>query len=301
MKYTRLMVFFIFGLSSMATCVFSQAQSNEGNQTQATSELQKYGDTKIDRAAFSQVLQSNVPLKPSQIKILHKSLDDARRMAARKPGTMPLPTSKTVLVNLSPGTTPPVIRLQSGFISSLIFLDSTGQPWPIQAYDDGNPKAYNIQADLKSSPSTLLVQATGFYAPANLVVMLKGLSTPIVVTMLTGQKAVDYRVDLRVPGKGPNASVLYAGLPNQASPQLLDVLDGVAPAGAKRVQIEGGQAEAWLLRNHLYLRTSLTLLSPSWSSTMSSSDGTHAYALMSAPVLLASKQGRIVQLTVKGL
>ena len=206
-----------------------------------------------------------------------------------------------MLVDLSPGASPPVIRLRAGFISSLVFLDSTGQPWPIAAYDNGNPQRFNIQWDQSGNPATLLVQSTGGYQNANIAVILRGNPTPIMLTFIPAQRAVDYRVDLRVPGLGPNASMTMGALPMGASPQLLDVLNGVGPAGSKRLQVVGGDADAWELAGRLYLRTSLTLMSPGWISTMSSPDGTHAYELMKSPVVLASRRGCMVHLTIKGL
>ncbi|WP_251365941.1 DotH/IcmK family type IV secretion protein [Coxiella-like endosymbiont of Rhipicephalus sanguineus] len=70
----------------------------------------------------------------------------------------PKPTSASVIVNLSPEATLPVIRLSSGFVTSLVFLDSTGAPWPIQAYDLGDPNSFNIQWNKKDN--TLLVPGT---------------------------------------------------------------------------------------------------------------------------------------------
>lgn len=279
-------------------CTFSLAFAAP---TQSGVKQLQDGVSSVDQEAFSNVLKSKVPLSSSQILKLHEKFDSSRRAVAELPGTLPRPTSKTDQVSLAPGATPPVIRLQAGFVSTIIFLDSTGQPWPIEAYDNGNPNAFNINWDQKSNPSTLLIQSQGDYTPANLVVMLKGLHTPVVLTLLTGQAAVDYRVDLRIPGRGPNASVFYNSLPNQASPVLMSVLDGAPPYGAKKLQVKGGDAQAWLIGGSLYVRTSYTLLSPGWVSTMSSSDGTHAYKLMPVPVLLVSEQGRDIQLNVQGL
>ena len=39
-----------------------------------------------------------------------------------------------------PGATPPAIRLAQGYVSSLVFVDSTGAPWPIASFDIGDPK-----------------------------------------------------------------------------------------------------------------------------------------------------------------
>ena len=123
------------------------------------------------------------------------------------------------------------------------------------------------------------------------------------LTLIPGQKAVDYRVDLRVQGYGPNAKGLLAdeGLPPQADDTLLHILDGVAPDGSQRLTISGGDALAWLFKDKMYVRTSLTILSPGWVATMTSADGTHAYEMMRSPVLLVSWHGKVMQLKVEGL
>ena len=194
-----------------------------------------------------------------------------------------------------------MIRLSQGFVSSLVFLDSTGAPWPISAYDLGDPAAVNIQWDKTSN--TLMIQAKQLYTYGNLAVRLRGLNTPVMLTLIPGQKAVDYRVDLRVQGYGPNAKNLPMdnGLPPSASNLLLHVLDGVPPPGSTRLTVSGGDARAWLFSEKMYVRTNLTILSPGWLGSMTSADGMHAYEMQKSPVLLVSWHGKVMQLKVEGL
>ncbi len=259
--------------------------------------------SQYNEQAFASVAQNVMPLTPQQVTTLHSLLDKERRAAAAAPGTPPKPTSSSVIVNLSPGATPQPIRLESGFISSLVFLDASGAPWPIASYDLGDPKDYNIQetGDKKTGSSVLMVQALTQYKPTNLVINLKGMTAPVTLTLLPGQNAVDYRVDLRVPQLGPNAEAGVSGLPSVGGSAVLNVLDGIPPAGAKELTITGGDAKAWKVGAKMYLRTRLTLLSPGWVSKMNSPDGTNAYELEKAPVLLASDHGKMVQLQVGGL
>src|SRR5262249_43314318 len=102
-------------------------------------------------------------------------------------------------------------------------------------------------------------------------------------------------------GLGPNASPVMSGVPDTANPQLLQFLDGVAPAGSQILQVDGGDCQAWLYNGQLFLRTRLTVLSPSWIATMSSPDGTNVYQVPKAPVVLASSRGQMVQLHIQGL
>lgn len=255
--------------------------------------------TPTQEQAFSNVAHNLMPLSPEQIKTLHYLLNRSRQAAAEFPGVPPKATSSTVIVNLSPGSAPPVVRLQQGYVTSLVFVDSTGAPWPIAAYDLGDPSAFNIQWNKKSN--TLLVQARAHYQSGNLAVQLKGLDTPVMITLMPGQQVVDYRVDLRVPGTGPNASHVTNSAPSSANPLLLNILDGIPPDGSHQHKVTGGDADVWKLGDHLYIRTRLTVLSPGWIAKMQSADGMQAYEIPETPVILASDQGNIVQLEIQGL
>lgn len=255
----------------------------------------------INDMAFDGVSEQLFPLTPEQIIRIKQQYHTSEYAKASTPGTPPKPTATSQLVNLSPGSTPPVIRLSQGFVSSLVFLDSTGSPWPISAYDLGDPLAFNIQWDKISN--TLMIQAKKLYTYGNLAVRLRGLNTPVMLTLIPGQKAVDYRVDLRVQGYGPNAKNLPMdnGLPPSASNLLLHVLDGVPPPGSARLTVSGGDARAWLFNSKMYVRTNLTILSPGWLGSMTSADGMHAYEMQKSPVLLVSWHGKVMQLKVEGL
>lgn len=259
-------------------------------------------DSKIvDNRAYKDMTRSLYPLNPEQILRLKQTYQDNEYALASTAGIPPKPTATSQFVNLSPGSTPPVIRLSQGFVSSLVFLDSTGSPWPISAYDLGDPSSFNIQWDKTSN--TLMIQALKLYNYGNLAVRLKGLNTPVMLTLIPGQKAVDYRVDLRVQGYGPNAKnmPLEEGIPQAANDLLLHVLDGVPPPGSQRLVVSGGDARAWLSNEKMYVRTNLTILSPGWLASMTSADGTHAYEMQKSPVLLVSWHGKVMQLKVEGL
>lgn len=249
--------------------------------------------------AFATMTQSQLPMTPAQIRTLKKLFESTQRAVAQAPGIPAIPTSSSIAVNLAPGVAPPVIRLLSGYVTSLVFVDATGAPWPIKAYDLGDPSSFDIQWDQKGN--TLLVQAITQYKQGNLAVQLDGLNTPVMLTLLPGQAAVDYRVDLHVPGFGPLALPVQSGLPGVESPLLLSVLSGIPPNGSKTLLVTPqGYADVWLLNNQLYIRTRATILSPAWIATLSSSDGTHAYKMPLTPLMIISQNGKPINLTIEG-
>ena len=259
--------------------------------------------------AFNKTKETMFPLTERQILEIRRMFNKTEKAKSVTEDVPPKPTASAMVVDLEPGATPPVIRLSSGFISSLVFLDMTGAPWPIKAYDVGDPKSFSVQWEPQKSASdstgmgnTLLIQSNVMYKQGNLAVVLKGLNTPIMLTLVPGQKVVDYRVDVQIPKHGPYASYSEGRLPNNASSDLVGVLNHIAPKGAKVLDVKGGRAEAWLKHNKLYIRTPYHVISPSWQSTMSSSDGTiRAYSLQPTSVVLALDHGETISLNIGGL
>jgi len=251
--------------------------------------------------AFSSMAQQNMPMTPKQVVRLRQLIDGSQRAASIPANIPPKPVSSTLMINLAPGATPPAIRLAQGYVSSLVFVDTTGAPWPIASYDIGDPKSVNLQWDNKSN--ILLIQAISPYGDSNLVVRLVGLPTPVTLELVAGQRVVDYRADIHVSGIGPNSKDLPIGtqLPESASQLLLNVLDGVAPPGSKQLVVKGrGECQAWLLGEKMYLRTRFTVLSPGWVGRMVSPDGMNAYEIQRTSSVLISQYGEPVSLKVEG-
>jgi intracellular multiplication protein IcmK len=257
--------------------------------------------TALKQEAFERLLNTKVPLSPEQIIRLNKELDKTAFATKISPTLPPQPVSSTITIDLSPGSTPPIVRLSSGFVSSLVFIDSTGQPWPIADYSLGNPQEVNIQWDKKTN--ALFIQSTAPYVTANLAIRLEKLDTPIMISLVTGQRQVDYRVDFQVRAHGPNAlpPIAEASYPNfSMPPSLLKVLDGIPPPESKELQVSGNLGRAWLHDGKVIFRTNLVAISPAWNATVSSADGTKVYEFMQTPFILASKDGRTIKIEISG-
>jgi intracellular multiplication protein IcmK len=250
--------------------------------------------------AFNALMQQNMPLTPQQVVRLRQLIDASQRAASIPATVPPKPVSTTLMINLAPGTTPPAIRLAQGYVTSLVFVDSTGAPWPVAAYDIGDPKTANIQWDGKSN--VMLIQATSPYGDSDLVIRLTGLMTPLTLELVSGQRVVDYRTDIHVSGLGPNSKDLPTGtpLPNSANQLLLGVLDGIAPPASKTLTVKGGDCQAWLMGERMYLRTRLTVLSPGWVGRMVSPDGMYAYEIQKSSSVLVSQYGEPIELKIEG-
>lgn len=274
------------------------------DQTLAVAQEQQpnYKPTTLRDEAFKELLNKTFPMLPAQIQELHKQYDQTQLAIHSAPGAPPQPISSTVTVDLSPGATPPMLRLATGFVTSIVFVDSTGQPWPVADYSLGNPAGFNIKWDNKTN--TLFIQSLKDHISGNMAVRLGDLDTPIMISLVTGQKDVDYRVDMQVPGSGPNAETPVLDnntMLNGTSHSLLAVLDGVPPSGSIELNVAKDYGRAWLYNGKLLFRTKLTVLSPAWSASVSSPDGTKVYELMNTPLILASQNGKTIKIELTGL
>lgn len=250
--------------------------------------------------AFDTMTMNALPMSTEQIRKLRGLFAQSQRAASAYPVAPPKAIISSQNVSLEPGATPPIIRLGQGFVTSVLFVDSTGASWPIASYDIGNPSAYNIQWDKTSN--ILMMQSITQFTMGNLAIQLKGLSTPIMITIVPGQPVVDYRLEMRVQGLGPNAKPdVGNGLPDAANGSLINLLDGIPPEKAKQLSIPNSNSQAWQVgKDKIYLRTRLTLLSPAWISKMTSADGMHAYEIPKTSSLLVSNQGQIYNLQIEG-
>jgi intracellular multiplication protein IcmK len=246
---------------------------------------------------FQDALRSVFPLSPEQIMRLRSRFEETRQAQAMPPdGVSPAPVATSIMVALSPGVTPPIVRTYQGFVSTLVFLDAKGVPWPISAYNLGNPNAFSINWDRKN---ILMIQAKTAYTYGNLVVQLAELETPVVLTLVPNQRLVDYRLDVRVQGVSPQASDMSMpydkndGHTDVVPQALITLLDGVPPEGVTRITTDMSHLEIWQLGKTLYLRSRLPLVSPSWTHHAVSGDGTHVYQLPITPMLLMAMDGQL--------
>ena len=194
------------------------------------------------------------------------------------------PITRTMMVNLDPGISPPVLRVTRGQLTSIVFSDMTGQPWLIkdvsmnrQLFSDGREGGGGAQ---QIEPTNVLtVEPLTAAAYGNVAVKLKGLPTPVIFVLTAAQQEVDLRVDAKVPGRNPDSvdSVSYTLMPS-IDVSLTAFLDGVPPKDARRLHVTGlPNTEAWMYQDSLYVRTDADAQYPAYFSSARSTSGKAVY------------------------
>lgn len=248
-------------------------------------------DTIVERAV-RQI--EDMQLTPTQYERLKGIFLERQQQRATPYVTPPKPITRTLLVNLDPGVSPPTLRLARGQQTSLVFSDVSGQPWFIekvsmnrQLFSDGKAVGAGQGGGAQAEPPTnvLSIEALTPAAYGNVTVTLRGQSTPLIFVLTTGQQEVDMRVDAKVPGKNPDAE---AEVTLQAAPSLDNALtyflDGVPPATAKRLRVTGlDGAEAWVYEKNLYVKARANAQYPAYFGAARSTNGISVYRYVGVP------------------
>ena len=278
-------------------------------------------------AAQDQAVQNAIPLTPGMITALAQRFQ-ANQQAAEQAGTgLAVPASREVNVSFAPGIAISIISTVKGYPSAVSFFDNTGQPWPVEWDTNSDPAAVstgnncNVQQNGGGGPS---VEAIGFLVctPAKgsnvleitpmsvaprggLVVSLQGAPKPLTFLLMSGNSTYDADLSVHVAGPGPNAQVAAVApdqeAPDTGAPYLTGMLEGVPPADATPLSVEGVSPEdlrAWKLNGNVYLRTTDTLLSPEWTNTEAEA-GTTVYEVPDTPVVLLSANGQTISAYLK--
>lgn len=255
------------------------------------------------QSTFDQVSSNYTSITPNQIRSFKNELDARQRAVAEDVNT-PQPMTGSISVSLSPGSTPSIIRPYINHTTSFVVVDSSGAPWPVENFKVGNKDAFSVERLDAASPdgSSFTIDAKNMYGKSNLILKLKGVPTPVVIDLMAGQKVMDERVEVRVRGRGPNATLAAAGvLPEATDSRLLPVLDGIAPEGGKSVRVIGSEStKAWIAGGKMVVRTPLKIISPASRSFVSSSDGTNVYVFTPSTQLVGLQDGNVINLSIQG-
>jgi intracellular multiplication protein IcmK len=276
-------------LASQAEQAAMQAQA-EADAAQLRKEQEH------NRKSYDRAQSGLLPLSTDQIHTFMKRLEDTQSASVMPSSGSPIGKVRITTLSLDPGTEPPTINLAAGYVTTINMLDATGEPWPIM--DVGIGGNFEVSPTPAGTHIVRVMPLTRV-GTGDLSVLLKDLPTPVIFRLSAGGPTVDLRHDARVPKFGPNAKIPLVDHPRleAGDETIMMLLQNAPPKDAKRMKISGLDARsmAWNLGDHVYVRTPLTLLSPSWSASVSSADGMTVYDIGDAPVLLMSDNGAIVR------
>lgn len=220
------------------------------------------------------------------------------------------PVVRSIMPDLAPGITPPIIRVSKNILTSIVFTDLDGNPWFIEKVML-NRNQFNDSAgvDGEGKPTNILtiepIQAIDY---GNVTIMLKGKTLPVILLIASGQPDVDVRLDVRMKGKNPDIAVNDIPISARAVSADIDeiglgFLDGTIPSDAEMLASSDPAIRAWNYSGAIYIKSSLDVLYPSYHSRAKSPDNVNIYRFDNEPtsVTLMQRGGQPVTVTLSEL
>jgi intracellular multiplication protein IcmK len=253
---------------------------------------------------INEAIEQTAPLTREELLMLRREL--ARRglgmtenISGKPP---PRPSSQVFELDLSPSanTSPPVVRLTPGQGAVVSFLDAGGAAWPVVLADNAAADAGVVVQTFTAHQLSVFVR--NHTAMGNVLVALEGLPSAVSFTVVSGQAHTDYQVQLVVPRfkDGPPAHVVStSSVPLMGTADLFDYLLRTPPPGARALKVVGlADTMAWQTGP-----TTMVVRTPALITRVIrhfSLDGMGVYEVQLSPLVVASHNGKLVELTVSG-
>lgn len=236
------------------------------------------------------------------VRELKRRMDGVQRAQMEAPGKRANPVTRSITLRQSPGETPAVVRLTPGVPTNILFIDNTGQPWPIDYIIPGDPAKFEMLMAVPGTPS-MQIRPKVDYGYGGVSVILRDNHIPIPLSLTVSQDEVDSRLDVKVARKGPYAAapiIDNTGLPGANDVSLMNFIEGVPPDSAKEVKTSSKAVRAWRWNGKLVVRSDVPVVSPGWSDSSQSAGGTtNAYVLPNVPELIVTSQGRLAAVQIE--
>lgn len=129
---------------------------------------------------FEESLRQMMPLNEGQIQKFRERSDE--RDKALLP-VSPQLASRTVRVSLEPGQKPVSVFTTANVATSLVFHDSTGQPWPVTSVTNGGPTFFQVLRPELPDGNLLNVMPLQGYSTSTIVVTLEKRDVPLVIRL----------------------------------------------------------------------------------------------------------------------
>ena len=219
----------------------------------------------------------------------------------------PTLNTRTVRVTLEPGRSPVPVHTTANIATSLVFHDSTGQPWPVTSVTNGGPSFFQVLHPELPDGNLLNVMPTQGYATSTLVVTLQDRDIPLVIRLESDsvrapRRKADALVLFQLAHHGPKAALpIIRDIKETADSSMLAFLDRVPPEKAVRVRVEPGSDDVlvWNHNGKHYLRTTHTLMWPAWTAVINGAGNTKCYEVPVTSRLMLSRNGQILTIRLQ--
>lgn len=248
-----------------------------------------------------------LPLTPEQIRAFKSKVGDTTQ--AMRPLEPPKMVTRSAKLKLEPGVTPPALQVAPGYVSTVLFYDSSGAPWPITSITVGNANKFSVQHNENLKPGNMItVSPLSRHSHTNLAVTLQNQSLPVVLSVKTDDAergAIhDSLVSFSATMRGPLAEKPTIGgvaATSVVDETMLGFVDGVPPASAKFLNCvpRTDGVSVWKYDGQIYVRSRHAAVWPAWNMVANGTGDVRVYKMPVVPSIMLSVNGATQTLSLE--
>jgi intracellular multiplication protein IcmK len=179
-----------------------------------------------------------------------------------------------------------MVVLTPNLVTALVFMDSTGTPWPVTSSVLGNGSLFKVDILKDDNLNRVIISPLTAHGNSNLVITLKDHGIPLIIRLETrsgvdAQRKVDGLIIYQVQERGPLATPRLSReeLPTPVNDLLYLILDGIIPESGIKLESAPKVDETTFLKlgDALFVRTRQTLLWPAYRARASGAGGYAVY------------------------
>lgn len=264
-KLTNKLVFLAL-LAPVSANVYSNDEDGFDDLYKITTEQTKVDSVEKKRlsdVAFEALTEEMFPETPEMIKESQRL--EQERVNALYDKKEPIALTEIVNVSTRPGAKQVEIHIAPLHTSIFTFIDSTGQPWPLNLATIGNSVDFSggkVNGD--EFNNTVRITPNREVGSTNLVVSLSGVSIPIYIKLKSNTDKYYPVPVLMIDSPGPNAIISQVSTIGEVegSELMRDLVLGIAPDHFKKLKSSDTGVEAWADGADLYVRSKYTPSNP---------------------------------------
>lgn len=297
-------------LSALSTAVMA-AQKKADQAAEEPLRMPLEREALIDDLTTEKIDRQIFPVDTDgAIEYRHKLLEKERVINA--PIIDPEVSFRKITIDPSKKEDNKTVYLSPNYVTTIMFMDKNGSPWPIENYTMALGK--NISNNDLNNSSLVFAPKDIKFGRGNLVVLLKGSKNPIIMTVEVSPEKVDYKAEIIVNDYGPNSRPVVYSNPNAkqdfsfmasfVKEDMYTMLEGISPSDAyvKRRTSLPEDVEVWVKDKVMFIRTKDILISPNVIpfeyNKMQSVDNTYLYTTPYMNVVVLSRHGQITQVKI---
>lgn len=290
--------FIIIFLALIIMFIFSYSDAQNSTNADVTQ-----SSAKTDQEIFEESLRLLMPLSKKQITDFRAHSNDRERALSPAP---PRLETRTVRVKLEPGAAPTKVRTTANIATSLVFHDSTGEPWPITSITNGSPNSFQVLKPEIPDENLVNIVPQEDFSSSSLVITLKGQDLPLIVALDADSikaptRTADALVLFQLAGHGPKAKIpVIKNMKDTVSSDMISIIDHISPKDSVKIHTtpEDPNVEVWRLGDTHYIRTSYDLMWPAWTAAANGAGNVKCYEIPQTHKILVSLNGIVSTFTI---